>query len=285
MMRRIVYLIVAMGLTSGLHAQQAPPTTPRDRDIYCAGTVTRTPPPKDTFIISGFESAVKTNFTQGDLVFINRGSSQGVQVGAEFLVSRHVQEPSAQKWFSWQSGLMRAMGETWADIGRIRVMHVDEDTSTAQIVQFCEQMHRGDIARPFTARPVPNYKPATKLDIFAPPSGKEMAMVVTTRDFGQTAARGRIVYVNLGSEQGARVGNYYRIFRYQGDRHSFVYQPPATQRALVGYGSAPGNWNWENLPREILGEGIVLNISQNASTVLVTESLKEIYAGDYVEIE
>jgi hypothetical protein len=39
------------------------------------------------------------------------------------------------------------------------------------------------------------------------------------------------------------------------------------------------------LPREILGEGIVLNVSQNASSVLLTTSRSEIMAGDYVELE
>jgi hypothetical protein len=35
----------------------------------------------------------------------------------------------------------------------------------------------------------------------------------------------------------------------------------------------------------VLGEGIVINVSGNSSTVFVTYSTIEIYAGDYVEIE
>lgn len=284
MIRRVVYLVVSMALTSALYAQ-TPPTGPHDHDIYCAGTVTRTPPPSDTYIISGVESASRVLFNQGDLVFINRGSNQGVQVGAEFLVSRPVKDPSAAKWFVWQKSLMRAMGQTWADIGRIRVVHVDADTSTAEITLFCDRVQRGDIVRPFVARQVPSYKPAAKLDIFAPPSGKDMAMIVNTRDFGQVSAAGRIVYVNLGTQQGARVGDYFRIFRYQGDRHSVAYTPRGQEHAIVGFGSAPGAWKWSDVPREILGEGIVLNVSSNASTMLITDSLREIYVGDYVEIE
>jgi hypothetical protein len=281
MIRKFVYLVVAMALTSALYAQQAPP----DHDVYCAGTVTRTPPPRDTYIISGVESAVRILFNQGDLVFINRGSSQGVQVGAEFLVSRPVKDPSAARWFVWQRDLTRAMGTTYADIGRIRVVHVDANTSTAEITLFCDQMQRGDIVRPFVARPAPSFKPAAKLDIFAPPSGKELAMVVSMRDFGQVASAGRVVYVNLGTEQGARVGDYYRIFRYQGDLHATAYTPRGQEHAVYGFGSAPGAWKWSNVPREVLGEGIVLNVSQNASAVLITDSLREIYVGDYIEIE
>jgi hypothetical protein len=285
MIRAIAYLVASMALTSALYAQQEPPTTPREHEIYCAGQVTRTPPPQDTYIVSGIESAVKVLFNQGDLVYINRGANQGVQVGNEFLVSRPVNDPSGAHWFVWQKDLMRAMGQTWADIGRIRVVHTDASTSTAQVVQFCEQMQRGDIVQPFASRQVPSYKPAAKLDIFAPASGKEMGMIVTTHEFGQLAAAGKIVYVNLGSQHGARIGDYYRIFRHQGARHSTVYSPRGYEHAVVGFGAAPGAWKWSDLPREILGEGIVLNVSSSSSTILITNSLREIYAGDYVEIE
>jgi hypothetical protein len=39
------------------------------------------------------------------------------------------------------------------------------------------------------------------------------------------------------------------------------------------------------LPREIVGEGIVLNVSQNSATVLITVTRNEIFAGDYAELE
>ncbi len=284
MFRCVSYLILSMALTSALYAQQTP-TAPRDHDIYCAGTVTMEPPAGDTYVISGVESAIRIAFNQGDLVFINRGANQGVQVGSEFLVSRPVKEELRIPWFVWQGDLLRAMGATYADIGRLRVVNVQADISTAEIVHFCEQMFRGDIVQPFAARPAPNYKPAAKLDIFARPSGKEQAMIVTTRGFGQMVSAGKIVYVNLGSSQGVRVGDYYRVFRYQGDRHATVYQVRGQERSVWGFGSAPAPWKWVDLPREILGEGIVLGVTTNASTVLITDSLREIYPGDYVEIE
>jgi hypothetical protein len=274
-----------MALTSALYAQQSP-TTPRERDVYCSGVVTTELPPSDTFVVSGVESGTRITFFQSDLVFINRGSNQGMQVGTEFLVSRPVHEPLRAKWFSWQNSLLRAMGTTYADIGRIRVINVQPNTSTAEVVYSCDLMQRGDIVEPFTARVAPPYKPATdSFDIFAPPSGKEQAMVVTTRGFGQLAGTGTIVYVNLGSAQGVRIGDYFRVFRYQGERHSTVYQSRGMEHSVWGMGSAPGAWSWADLPRDVLGEGIVLRVGPNASTVLITTSRREIFPGDYVELE
>ena len=43
--------------------------------------------------------------------------------------------------------------------------------------------------------------------------------------------------------------------------------------------------NGKDLPREVLGEGIVLSVTRNAATVLITYSMEEMYAGDYAEIE
>lgn len=284
MIRKVSYLVVLMALSSALQAQQTV-TAPRDHDVYCAGMVTTAKVPSDTYVISGVESSSRAVFRQGDLVYINRGAKQGVQVGSEFMVSRPVKEQLDAQWFVWQKSLLRAMGTTYADIGRLRVVHVDENMSTAEITDFCDYMQRGDIVQPFVPRPAPNYKPAAKLDIFAPPAGKEMAMIVTTRGFGQSAYTGKIVYVNLGSGQGVKVGDYYRIFRYQGDHHAAVYQTKGEATSVYGLGTAPGNWQWMDLPREVLGEGMVLSVSPNASTVLITDSMREIYPGDYAEIE
>jgi hypothetical protein len=93
------------------------------------------------------------------------------------------------------------------------------------------------------------------------------------------------VYVNLGTRQGVKVGDYFRIFRYQGTRSGTIPSTRDYQDRLYGYGSNPKHYSWNDLPREVLGEGIVLNAGQNAATVLVTASRSEIYSGDYAELE
>jgi hypothetical protein len=285
MIRKALYLFAMMAVTSASWAQAPSPSGPRDHDIYCAGGFTNTPPPSDTYVITGQESDVRIVYRQDDLVYINRGSKQGVQTGNEFLVSRPVKDRSTMQWFVWQKDLMRSMGQAYADVGKLRVVHVDDNTSTAQIVLFCDQMQRGDIVVPFTARQAPNYKPEGKFDVFAPASGKNMAMVVAMRDFAQMGRNGSIIYVNLGAAQGVQVGDYFRIFRYQGDHHSNIFKTKDQERAVYGYGTVPATWTWENLPREVLGEGLVVNVSPNSSSVVVTESLREVFTGDYVEVE
>ena len=62
-------------------------------------------------------------------------------------------------------------------------------------------------------------------------------------------------------------------------------EPASLAERIYGFGSNPRHYAWNDLPREVLGEGIVLNASPNSATVMVTTVKTEIFAGDYVEIE
>jgi hypothetical protein len=287
MRRRVAHLIVILGLTAGLaHAQHAASTTPTENDMYCSGVVTTDKVPTDTYIISGEESDQRILWKEGRLVFINKGAKQGVKVGDQYFVVRpESDQQMATQWVKWQASINKAMGTDWADLARLRVANVQENTSTAEVIKACDYVERGDIVLPFAPREAPQYKPEAKFDIFAPPSGKAKAMIAAKMRFGVQSAAGNVVYVNLGAKQGVQVGNYFRVFRYQDNHHSTVYEIPKADYMTFGYGSAPKPYGWSDLPRDILGEGIVLRVGPNAATVLLTYSVRDIYVGDYVELE
>jgi hypothetical protein len=146
-------------------------------------------------------------------------------------------------------------------------------------------MQRGDVVVPYQDRPAPPFKDAAAFDHFAPVSGKPVDMVVAGKDYQQVYGKLSPVYVNLGSAQGVKVGDYFRIFRYQGSMAETVPQEKGYQYKMYGFGSAPARYEWNDLPREVIGEGIVINVSRNSSTMVITFSSLEVYAGDYVEIE
>jgi hypothetical protein len=258
--------------------------TPNPSDVYCNAVATTDAVPGDTYVISGENSVYKVTYSQGNDVFVNRGSDQGVKVGDEFEVVRPVKPGPIIKWFAGQPNLLRAMGRMYIDVGRLKVVNVQPKTSTAAVSISCDLMQRGDLVRPFTARPIPQFHLA-KLDPYAPRTGKPMAMIVTNKGFGQTSGEGNTVFVNLGSAQGVKIGDYFRVFRFQGSQHETAYQTPGMAYKVEGFGSAPTPYNWDTLPRQILGEGIVMRTGPNSATVLLTAATQEIYDGDYVEIE
>lgn len=261
------------------------PTAPDYNTINCSGFVTDQRVSADYRLISGEQSNYKITFTSGDYVYINRGQDKGVRVGDRFSVVRPDDFMGDTPWFKWQEKLMKAMGTQYVDAGQVRVVNVQPKVSVAQIIFSCDYMQRGDIALPYQERPMPPYKEGAAFDHFAPVSGKPVAMVVSGKDHSDAFGLNSAIYVNLGTNQGVKIGDYFRIFRYQGSMSETVPQTKDYQFMLYGFGSAPQRYNWNDLPREVLGEGIVCMVSRNSSTVMITFSSSEIYAGDYIEIE
>jgi hypothetical protein len=274
-------------VTPAQTAQQAAPAVSQTdfSSVYCSGFVTDQKVPDEMRLISGEQSNIKLIFSRGDYVYINRGQDKGVRVGDRFTVVRPAKDPTDVQWFKWQDKLMRAMGTAYKDAGQVRVVTVQPKVSIAQIIFSCGYMQRGDIVEPYQDRPAPPYKDPSAFDHFAPVSGKPVAMVVSGNDFALVYGKNHAMYVNLGSNQGVKPGDYLRIFRYQGSMAETVPIEPGYQYMMYGFGSAPARYQWNDLPREILGEGMVISVSRNASTVVLTYSSTSVYAGDYVEIE
>jgi len=129
------YRLLQVGLTLGLglsicstlaRAQAYTRTSPTPADMSCSGLITDQPVTKDSYVISGENSRLKSTFSDQDFIYINQGAEHGVKVGDKFDVMRPVTDDMAQtKWFKYQLMLTKAMGTRYADIGRLRVIHVD----------------------------------------------------------------------------------------------------------------------------------------------------------------
>ena len=227
----------------------------------------------------------KIVFSQGDLVIVNQGEDKGVRVGDRFMVVRPDVDPAKSEWFKGQFKIMNAMGLLYRDLGQLKVVNVQPKMSVAQVSFSCDSMQRGDIVRPFEERALPPVRDAAAFDHFAPVSNKPVGMIVAAREYAQSPAKGSTIYVNLGAAQGIKIGDYVRVFRHQGALNETAPVSRNYQYEVYGFGSSPTRYEWKDLPREVLGEGVVLNASRNAATVLLTFSSAEIYTGDNIEIE
>jgi len=77
-------------------------------------------------------------------------------------------------------------------------------------------------------------------------------------------AAGDIVYIDLGSSQGAAVGNMLYVVR----------DMAIDQRYVEG--------RIDNLPQEVLGALVILDTGKKTSTALVVKSIDTIYKGDRI---
>lgn len=279
-------------------AQTGGSTQPDYSFVRCAGFISDQKVSNEIRLISGEQSNYKITFANGDYVYIDRGQDKGVRVGDRFSVVRPEDDPnhvstqliflpstSDVESFKHQAKLLKAMGTEYTDLGTVRVVNVQPKVSIAEVVFGCGYMQRGDLLRPYEDRPAPPFKDPSTFDHFAPVSGKPVGTLVTGTGFIQTIGKHDSVYVNLGAAQGVKVGDYMRVFRNQGPMGQSVPQTKNDQYELYGFGSAGAKYTPKDLPREILGEGIVLNVSRNSATLLITYSTIEIFPGDYAEVE
>ena len=281
-------LLILAGATV-CSAQTAPETASQNKQtdysyVYCSGFLSDQKVPDDIRVISGEQSSYKVAWVDGEYVYINRGADKGVKVGDRFSVVR-AEHDEANEWFKGQYKLQKEMGTLYRDAGQVRVVVVQPKVSIAKVEFICGYLLRGDIARPFEERPAPSFKDPAAFDLFPPSSGKPVGKIVASRDSPQVLGRGDTLYVTVGASKGVKVGDYMRVFRYQGTLEEYSAVAPDLQYKMYGYGSNPTKYEPKDLPREVLGEGIVLNVTKNAATVVLTYSRFPAYTGDLVEIE
>jgi outer membrane protein OmpA-like peptidoglycan-associated protein len=282
MLRRIGYAGLLLALSAGAASAQV--RSPNYDHIYCSGVYSTTAVPYDTYVVSGEDSRRNTTWSQGEYVYLNAGAAQGVKVGDEYAVLRPEKYKQKPKWFNSEPWLRRAMGWYWKDIGKLRVVVTESDRSVAQIVFSCDWLQRGDYVRPWADRATPRLKRA-KFNRFAPATGRGAGMVVNAKHEGAQAGTNDVIYVNAGSNQGVKVGDYFRVFRYQGGTNETAYLNWRYAHSTWEFGKTPRAYKWDQIPREVLGEGVVLRTGENSSTVLLTYAIREVYAGDFVELE
>ena len=92
---------------------------------------------------------LQDRFHEGDYVYINKGSAQGVKVGDDFSVVRPVRIRTTSIGRSGNPSILNKMGTVWEDEGRLRVVVAQPDVSIAQMSNSCNYMQRGDIVLPF----------------------------------------------------------------------------------------------------------------------------------------
>ncbi len=300
-MKRILLLVVLAGVA---HAQSAPaqqPSTPAPQvaltniveraqaptysDSYCAGFITDQGVPRDKYVSGDWGTPHQTKSTDRDYVYLAGG---GYQEGARYTILRELRDPNVSEDFKGQRGMLKPMGQPYAEVGRVLVVGAHGNTGITQVEFSCAEIMPGDLAVPFAPREVPTLRATSRFDRFAPPNGKLTGHIVMAKDFDTLLGTGQKIYLNVGGGQGVKVGDYFRITReyteirrHEGDSVSFAAsQIDDTQKNYVD-----PRKHLEEFPRIGLGEAVVLNVTPSSSTAMIVNSLETIYLGDGVEME
>lgn len=270
--------------------------TPTAADIYCAGFITKDRVPDANYVNGGLQTPTSTKFEIGELVYL---AGSGYQAGQLFSVVREVRDVNEYEIYPGQRKVLAAAGRPYAEVGRVRVVDTRSHSAIAQVELSCDPINPGDVVVPFVEKPPVTFHVPGHFDRFAPANGKLSGRVVLGKDFDSELGTGMKLYMNVGSNQGVKVGDYFRVVRsYTATLHdpvdslSFKAQtsedtqmrPPTFEANRFTRTKGP-NIHVGDLPRRAVGEVVVLNVTPTASSAMIVFALEDVYAGDTVELD
>jgi len=269
-------------LTNIVARQEAPTYS----DIYCNGFLTQEKVHMAGYVAGGWHTPHSVRFADREYVYLE---GSGFSAGAQYAIIRQERDPNRYEVFNGQAGMLRHLGRAYTDIGRVRVLSVRDKVAITHVEFACTDIMEGDAAIPFAERPTPPLRAKTNFDLFAPPNGKLTGRIVLAKDFDTLVGTGRKVYLNVGSNQGVKVGDYFRAVRtYSSYRDNQVdnlsFKASFYDDTQIPAGMFPYS-RLRDLPRISLGEVIVLSVTPASSTAMITMSLEDIHVGDGVELE
>lgn len=274
-------------------AQQPPAATnlveeanaPTLSEIYCSGFVSKKSISPSGTIVGGDLSPETTAYHEGNYIYL-RGND--VKEGQEYLLLRHMQDPNRYESFKGQEKAVAALGEMYQDLGRAKVQYIRNKVGVAMVEMACEPALPGDIAVPYSERPRPEFRHVAYNE-FAMPTGKTAGRIIEAKDLDTFIGLHRIVYLNVGEQQGVKPGDYFRITRnYQSILDSPseslpLYAPAAddTQKDVPKY-------NFKklagDLPIRTVGHLMILSVTPTTATGLTTYVNEDVHLGDGVEM-
>jgi hypothetical protein len=296
-MKRTLAVLVALCAPLAF-AQQAAPArvagapavervqAPTYSDLYCAGFITNESHGKANFLVAGTESPNQTQFHQGDTVFVE---GSGLQEGNRLSVIRNLHDPNRSRAFPEQPAAIAALGQPYAELGRLRIMSVRGKTAIAQVEFSCAPMVAGDIVEPYQEKPPVAFRGKTSFERFPADQGSVTGRIVMAREFDYLLGVGQKVYINAGSNKGVKVGDYFRAVRgYDPTKvqpiDGLAYKVSQSEETQK-YNSATSPATYAQLPKRALGEMIVINVTPTSSTAMITYAVEAVTVGDTVELE
>ncbi len=306
----VLLLATAAGAQSGQSSDQAPqgtlPTsisfpiervqTPTYADLYCAGFISKQVLPDANYVAGGLETPSDTKFTRGDVVYL---MGTRYSLGAQYEIIRALSDLNKYEIYPGEKKLLKETGQPYEEIGRVKIIDTRSRSAIARVEYSCDTMTPGDTAIPFAEKQLVNYHPSIRFDRFLPAAHDLSGRIVMAKDFDSQLGTGQKVYVNVGANQGVKVGDFFRVTRsYQAnledpvDSLSFKaamaedtqLKTPSVDPALFEKSNGPVI-HVRDLPRRGVGEIVIIGVTPTTATGMIVFAPEPVAAGDDVEVD
>lgn len=258
---------------------------PTDSDIYCSGFISTTPVSSTSTIAGGWETPGQSRFADRDYVYLTGG---GYEVGAKYAILRKVRDANEYEPYVGQKRAVKSAGQIYAELGRVRVIKIDKTIGIAEVEFSCDGFTVGDVAVPWQEKPRPQFRRTVAFDRFASPNGMTVGRIIGAKENLMIAGSKDKVYLNIGSDKGVKVGDYYRATRtypsMRGDTaDTLLFKVDVKDLEIKDQKLFPSARVGE-FPRRAVGEMMILSVTPTTSTAMITRSLEQVQVGDGVEM-
>jgi hypothetical protein len=189
-----------------------------------------------------------------DYVFVALAKGQSVAKGSRLAVVRPAQQvvhPQTRK----------LLGRVLLTLGVLEVVETGGgNTLKARVSYACGEMAVGDLVQPYQLPPYPAGKETV------PATRQAQGVIIASVQGEQLLGAYSLVFADLGAAQGAMPGDVLTVVRPS---------PPVVE------GSARTG-QIHTITPEVLGQGVIVRVGQDASTVVLTKTGRETAAGDVV---
>jgi hypothetical protein len=270
--------------------------TPTYADLYCAGFISKQTLPDANYVAGGLQTPTTTKFTRGDLIYL---SGSGYSAGAEYEIVRALRDVNEYEMFPGQRKLLKETGQPYEEVGRVKVIDTRNRTAIGQVEYVCDGVNPGDTTIPFAEKQTITFHTPVRFDRFLPASNKLTGRIVMGKDFDSQLGTGQKVYLNLGANQGVKIGDFFRAVRsYAADLKDPVdslsfkaaiaedtqKKTPSVDPAMFTKGNGPVI-HVRDLPRRAVGEIVIIGVTNTTATGMIVFSLEDVHAGDAVEVD
>ena len=206
------------------------------------------------FQVFGGEVRHLSTFAHNDVVYLNKGKDDGIKPGEVYGVRRPL-----KKVYHPEDG--QFLGTAIDQIGKIKIVAVQDVNSTGLVVDSCREIRNGDFLVPFEQEPIPLITELPVVNRFEKFNKQGSGSIVLVEDGLLAVGKGYLTNIDLGIENNVAPGDLFIIYR-----------------------PNPGNDPKKNLklPDVYLGHGVALKTLGRSSVMKIIESYTDIELGDKV---
>jgi hypothetical protein len=270
--------------------------TPTPVDLACAGFISKQLVPNSNFVAGNLYAPSDTKNSNGEVVYL---AGKGYEVGQKYAIVRELRDPNRYEIFAGQHTLLKTMGQPYSELARVRIIDTRSRMAIAEIELSCDPVNPGDYVIPYVEKPAISFHPPLRFDRFLPSNGKLTGRIAMAKDFDSEIGPGAKVYLNVGSNQGVKPGDYFRAVRsYEADLHdpvdSLSFKASTNEDTQAKQAAIDPNFftktggpviHVRDLPRRAVGEVVVISTTPTTATGMVVFAMESVHLGDGVELD